>query len=71
MTHRRTARELRELDALAHFHMTSEDALTVPCPQCQAPPGELCANPHTGEPIRAPAHWQRIHRADHLEEPTP
>ena len=56
---RHTARELRDLDALANFQSTREEALTVTCPLCAQPPGELCVRPD-GLVHPAPAHWQRI-----------
>ncbi len=57
---RYTSRELRRLDALANFQSTREDAETVGCDGCGAEPGERCVNPTTGDPLRGPAHHQRI-----------
>ena len=63
MTGTSTPGERSRLDALAEYLMEREDALTVDCPRCAEPAGQLCRNPITGAVIRAPAHWQRIHRA--------
>jgi hypothetical protein len=39
------------------------DALTILCPDCHAPIGELCRNTITGEPLeRFPAHVSRINK---------
>lgn len=64
MSARYPQRDLTRLDALANWFMEHEDALTIACPRCEAPTGQPCRNPLTGKPIRAPAHWQRIHDAD-------
>lgn len=37
-----------------------DTAETVPCEYCSAPVGTTCSNPLTGDPLAAPAHWQRI-----------
>lgn len=69
MTGHYTQADLARIDRFANFHMLREDALAVTCPQCAAAVGQLCINPITGEPIRAPAHWQRIRAAkQHPEE---
>jgi hypothetical protein len=39
-------------------------ALTVACPWCEQPVDAPCVNRATGEQIAAPAHHQRITRAD-------
>lgn len=50
----------RSYDALE----VTADAETVTCPQttCQAPAGDPCINPLTGDPPPVP-HWQRIKAA--------
>lgn len=66
---RRTPGEATRLDQLADFLMAREDALAVDCPRCGMPAGEVCRNPITGGPIRAPAHWQRLHHAHQPPDP--
>ncbi|AIJ26379.1 zinc finger domain-containing protein [Amycolatopsis methanolica] len=64
---RYTAGELRRLDELGNFLMTREDAETTDCPRCNAQPGKTCTNVITGEPLRGPAHHQRIAKAERQE----
>jgi hypothetical protein len=41
-------------------------ALTVGCPRCCRPVDQACVNALTGEVLAAPAHPQRISRADEV-----
>ncbi|WP_031470380.1 zinc finger domain-containing protein [Sciscionella sediminilitoris] len=42
------------------FNHTAWEAEQYPCPRCGAPAGTTCRNTITGNPLRGPAHWQRI-----------
>jgi hypothetical protein len=64
MSGRYTAGELRRIDAWANWVMTRQDAEEVDCEGCGAEIGQHCTNPTTGDVLRAPAHPQRIKKAE-------
>lgn len=46
------------------WRMERHQAEQVACPRCEAPPGQTCRNPITGDELNGPpAHFQRIDAA--------
>lgn len=55
-----TKGERRRYEARIRFEAERELAERNPCPACDAPAGETCTNPITGQRVRFTAHWQRF-----------